>query len=106
MQTLKARGHRGNWFARIGDDDIPCAWLQWRTGNHYLNPYGTDALDGKRVKYIEALRRDQKVALTGKRENDGKWLRDGYIGLFEIANVAVTDRGLEFDFVRRIAHLR
>jgi len=106
MPTFKARGHRGNWFARIGDDDVPCVWLQWRNGNHYLDPHGKGATDGKWVKYIEALRRDRKVALTGKHEKDGKWLRDGYIGLFEIANVAITDQGLEFDFVRRIANLK
>jgi hypothetical protein len=78
MQTLKARGQRGSWFARVGDDDIPCAWLQWRTGNHYLDPLAKTE-GGKWPKYIEALRRDLKVVLTDKREDDdGNWHRDGY----------------------------
>jgi hypothetical protein len=106
MQTLKARGQRGSWFARIGDDDVPCAWLQWRTGNHYLDPL-VKADEGRWPKYIEALKRDLNVALTDKREGkDGNWLRDGYIGLFEIANVNVSERGLEFYFIRRIANLK
>ncbi|MGC1696366.1 MAG: hypothetical protein WA743_13990 [Pseudolabrys sp.] len=106
MQTLKARGQRGSWFARIGDEDIPCAWLQWRTGNHYFDP-AVKPTEGKWPKYIEALKQGLKVALTDKREDEeGDWHRDGYIGLFEIANVVVSDHGLEFDFVQRLAHLK
>jgi hypothetical protein len=29
-------------------------------------------------------------------------VRDGYIGVFKIANVAITDNGLEFDLVERL----
>jgi hypothetical protein len=106
VQTFKARGQRGSWFARIGDEDIPCAWLQWRTGNHYCDPV-VEPNKGKWPKYIEAIKIGSKVALADKREDEnGDWHRDGYIGLFEIANVTVSDRGLEFDFVARIANLK
>ena len=59
------------------------------------------------AKIYRGLKVDSKVVLTDKREDhDGNWYRDGYIGLFEIANVTVSERGLEFDFVERIAHLK
>lgn len=101
MQALRARGHRGNWFARIGDDDIPCIWREWLAGTHYLDPHGK-ADEGKWAKYVEALRRDQKAVLTAKQEKDGKWSRAGYIGVFKIANVAITAQGLEFDLIERL----
>jgi hypothetical protein len=73
---------------------------EWLKGMHYSDPYVVN--EGKWIKYIEALRRDRKAVLTSKREKDGKWLRDGYIGVFRIANVSLTDRGLEFDLVERL----
>jgi hypothetical protein len=106
MQILKARGQRGSWFARIGDEDVPCAWLQWRTGNHYCDPVVRPS-EGKWPKYIESIRGGLKVALADKREDDdGQWHRAGYIGLFEVSNVTVGETTLEFDFVRRIANLK
>jgi hypothetical protein len=104
MDTLKARGNRGNWFARIGDEDVPCVWLRWRTGNHYFDP-GAKPGEGKWRNFIEAIKNGEKVALTGKRTGD-EWLRDGYIALYRVANVTVSARGLEFDFMERLAHLK
>jgi hypothetical protein len=98
METLKARGHRATWFARIGDEEVPCAWDWWRTGNHYLDP-GARPGKGKWDKFIAAIKTGGKVALTGKREVEGKWQRDGYIALYRVANVRVSDQRLEFDFV-------
>jgi hypothetical protein len=100
MKELKARGHRGSWFARVGDDDIPCAWHEWLRGMHYSDPHFVN--EGKWVKYLEALQRDRKIVLTRKREKDGKWLRDGYIGVFKITNITVSDRGLEFELTERL----
>jgi hypothetical protein len=105
LQTLKARGHQGHWFARIGDEDVPCVWRQWKTGVRYLDP-GAKIGEGKWVKYIEAIKQGKKVALTGKREKDGKWIREGYIALFEVGPVTVTEQGLEFEFVKRLANLK
>jgi hypothetical protein len=104
MQTLKARGHRGDWFARIGDEDIPCVWLEWLTGTHYRDP-GANPNEGKWPKYIEAVHIGRKVALTGKRKGK-EWIREGYIALFSVRNVVVSDAGLEFDLADRLANLK
>jgi hypothetical protein len=37
--------------------------------------------------------------------DSGTWHRRGYVGLFTVENVLLTDRGLEFDIVSEIAHL-
>jgi len=104
--TLKAIGSRGDWFATIEGERVACAWSWWLTGNHYCDP-GIEAEKGKWPKYIVAIREQRKVALTGKKETrDGKWERDGYIGLFRVTNVVVTSKKLEFDLIQpRIASL-
>lgn len=36
--ALKAIGSRGDWFATIEGERVPCVWSWWLTGNHYLDP--------------------------------------------------------------------
>ncbi len=105
MQTFKALGRRGDWFATVNGEEVPCAWNWWLTGMHYFDPLAEPGT-GKWVKYVAAIRRGNKVALTGKKEKDRKWERDGYIGLFEVANVKTTEHTLEFDLTRRLANLK
>jgi hypothetical protein len=105
METLKATGRRGDWFATIDGKDVPCAWNWWLTKTHYFDPHARPDT-GKWVKYIAAIRRDRKVALTGKKEKDGKWERDGYIGLYKIGKIITTDTTLEFDLIERLANLK
>jgi hypothetical protein len=106
MQTFKAVGRRGNWFATINDEQVPCAWHWWLTGMHYCD-LGAKPGKGKWVKYIDAIRRGKKVALTGKKETkNGKWERHGYIALFAIENLNATADGLEFDLIGRLANLK
>lgn len=105
LPTLKAIGHQGSWFAKVGDQEVPCVWAFWLTAMHYQD-IGADPSDTKWQKFLEALRSSKLVALTGRRVQDGKWLREGYIGLFKIENVTLTESGLEFDLVERTAHLK
>ena len=101
---LKAIGRRGDWFARIDGEDVPCVWDWWRTGFHYFDPEAKPGT-GKWVKYIDAIRRGKKVALTGKKEKNGKWERDGYIALYQVNNIVTTDHTLEFDLALKFAEL-
>jgi hypothetical protein len=93
-------GRRGDWFATVNGEEAPCAWNWSLTGMHYCDP-GAEPGTGKWVKYIEAIQHGGKVALTDKKEGAGKWERDGYIGLFEVANIKTTEHTLEFDLTRR-----
>ena len=106
MLTLKARGHRGRWFATIDDEDIPCVWKRWLKVRHYAD-LGADPNSPKWQEYFEAIKRKKQVALTsGGPSEDGNWERAGYIGFFRVENVCLSDRGLEFDLVERIANLK
>ena len=58
------------------------------------------------MKYIAAIQRGGKVALTGKKDTAGEWKRDGYIALFEVANINTREHTLEFDLTRRLANLK
>lgn len=98
MQALKARGSQGDWFATINDESIPCAWSWWLTGFHYYDPE-IEPNNAKWPKYIAAIKEGKKVALTGKKEKDGKWQRDGYIAMYSVANITLTDNVLEFDLI-------
>jgi hypothetical protein len=102
---LKARGHQGSWFARIGDEDVPCVWARWRGGDHYHDP-GAVLGEGKWVKYVKAIEELKQVALTRQREENGKWRRNGYIAMYKVANVSASDEGLRFDFVEKLADLK
>jgi hypothetical protein len=106
MLTLKARGHRGRWFARIGDEDIPCVFKRWLAVRHYADP-GADLNSPKWQGYFQAIKREKRVALTGGGPGEeGNWERAGYIGLFRVENVSLSATGLEFDLVERIANLK
>lgn len=98
MPTFKAVGSRGDWFTTINGEKIPCAWNWWLTGFHYHDPE-IEPDKGKWPKYIAAIKERKKVALTGKKEKDGKWQRDGYIAMYSVKNVTITDNALEFDLI-------
>jgi len=49
-------------------------------------------------QFIRGIRQG-KVALTRRREVNGKRERDGYIALYSVTNVRVGTNALEFDFI-------
>jgi hypothetical protein len=107
LPILKATGRRGDWFTEINGNWVPCAWSWWLSGNHYCDP-GYVHNTRQWPRYVAAIESMRQVALTGKKETtDGKWQRDGYIGLFTVVNVLVTSNTLEFDLIQpRIASLK
>src|SRR5690348_15743169 len=104
---FKAIGERGSWFAVVDGRRIPCAHKYWWKGrSHYLDP---GAKPGERQwdEYIEALRQGKEAILT----NDdllpnGTFKRTGYIALFEIDDIRITNEGLEFGFKKKITSLK
>ena len=71
---------------------------------HYCDT-GVEATKEKWPKYIEALKTGKMAALTGQVTREGRMRRHGYIALYRIDNLSVTDHGLEFDFVEKLAAL-
>jgi hypothetical protein len=109
MRTLKARGSKGRWFAAIEgeDEEVPCVWDHWLTDTHYADP-GAEPSATKWQKYFAAIIRLKRVALTegGPGEEGQPWKRGPYKALYRVENVSLSDRGLEFDLVDRIALLK
>lgn len=119
METRRAKGKRGDWFARVeGDDeDLPCVhkfWVRPRKEDaqqrmRYRDPYtvpGNPTWD----RFIEGIRATGRVILTDDRpilpDGSSRFERLGYIAVFEADEVEVDGRTLWFTFGRRLMELR
>jgi hypothetical protein len=101
---LRAKGNQGNWFVKVDGEDIPCLLAMWLKMPQYHDPHAKPG-EPKWDKYVAALRALNKAALT-KNALDGTYKRDGYIGIFEITNVAFDQEGLRCAFVSRLENLK
>lgn len=112
MADDKAVGQQGSWFATVGDEILPCVRDHWwiKRTSRYHDPYGRPDGGGQWDEFAAALRRGGRAILTNDRviapDPDIKFERLGYIAIFEVANVALDENGLRFDFVRRARNFR
>jgi len=101
------------WFAEVDGAPLPVAlqhWARFGAGSNSYNDPLTLAGRGatpRSPEYFSALR-DGVVALArahmvkdAKGEDAIK--REGWIGLYRVANVEASDEGVTFDFVERLA---
>lgn len=105
MGKPKAVGARGSWFAEVQGEQLPCVHDYWLGKMHYIDP---GVVVGQRQwdEYIEAIKQKQIVVLThGKRGEDGVFHRSGYVATYAVANVCVTQAGLEMDLIKRLINL-
>ena len=110
--AVKATGERGSWFATVGSERLPCVHRHWVTGTRHADPgYVPD--EPKWIELLSAIRAGGRVVLTKDRPVDapGKksgfvFEREGYIAIFDVANVVADDDGLRFDLVRRVQEIR
>ena len=102
----KPIGRRGSWFARVNGQLLPCVHEHWRASNRYIDP-GVKLKTRKWEELIASLREKGLAILTSDRIlQSGTFERTGYIALFEIGGVTITDRGLEFRFEREVARFQ
>jgi hypothetical protein len=95
MTKLKARGMQDSWFATVEGEELPCAWNHWGTNVHYLDER-VETTNLKWPKYLKAITNGKRIILTKKDlsnsgGNSKNWSGRGYIALFRIDNVALTD---------------
>ncbi|PIP97102.1 MAG: hypothetical protein COW75_08370 [Rhodobacterales bacterium CG18_big_fil_WC_8_21_14_2_50_71_9] len=101
------------WFAEVDGAPLPVALQQWaRFGagsNSYSDPL---TLEGRGAtprspEYFSALRDGVVVLARAHVVKDAKGedaiKREGWIGLYRVANVEASDAGVSFDFVERLA---
>jgi hypothetical protein len=118
MIKRSAIGQQGSWFAKVGDESLPCVQECWvnRSANgggmryeepHYFN-------DEKQWQaYVQALRDKQKVILTRGKLHDSSstrsgivFERTGYIAVFRIDKIETEGTFLRFDFSERLQDLK
>ena len=104
---LKGKGSRGSWFARVAGERLPCVYREWVVPpRHYLDP-GAQPGVGKWDEFIAALRETKRAILpSDTRGENGEHRQEHDLQIFLIDRIEVTERGLEFEFVRPIAVLR
>lgn len=110
-KALKAVGERGSWFAKVGDERLPCCHAHWVKGTHHNDPgyiQGVKQWD----ELLQAINENRKVILTKdetKPDPDKKsgmaFDRTGYIAIFEVTNIEADTDGLRFDLTKRLSDL-
>ena len=105
MPKPKAIGSRGSWFAEVLGELIPCVSDHHLSRMHYVDP-GANPDSPRWKRYIAAIRRDKRIILTHRKPGcNGRSVRDGYVAVFSVKNVAVTRAGLEFDLDERLLNV-
>ena len=113
------RGHQGDWLVDVTiggkTEKLPTAHKYFvRHGNEGMVYDRADVawLDvaGKGSQWLDVARNAKRVVLTdddvtasGNSERPFRFTRKGYIGVFAIGEIVVSDNGVRFRFMARIA---
>jgi len=106
--STKVRGQRGSWFASAGGELLPCVHAHWFKDEWYADPGAHPGHPGhpghpQWDEFIAAIKASKKVILTADNVDEaGNFERTGYIGIFSVNDVAVSDGILTFKFVERL----
>src|ERR1700730_9351791 len=110
MDTKKAIGARGDWFADVDGERLPCVhkyWWENRTYNDKKLRSGPKA-----TELVEAIKELKRVILTDDittfeedEEGSVRFVRTGYIAVWAVDDIEFDANGLRFKFKKRLAHL-
>lgn len=116
METKKAVGRQGWWFAEVDGEALPCIHKHWLKGTTYHDPF--ERHEGKNkdhriVEAVDAIKAKRRVILTDDYADinqDGKvrgFERKNYIAIFEVDDIQYTlQDGLRFRLTRRLCNLQ
>jgi hypothetical protein len=118
----KIRGCQGSWdvevtYADGSKETLPTAhqyfWKVDQAGPYYQRDAADASWAGfqqnaKFADHVALLNAKKRVVLTTDDINEGTglWKRTGYVGVFDIAEVSLSENGLFFRFVRRLPQLQ
>ncbi len=115
METKKATGRQGWWFAVVDGAALPCVHKHWLTGLSYHDPFKRHEhknIGAKIGEYVDAVAAGRRVILTdddATLDSDGEviaFARSRYIAVFEVDDVTyAAPDGLRFRLVDRLCHL-
>lgn len=98
----KAIGTQGSWFAKLGEDNLPCLLNVWLSGLAYHDPHAKIG-EPRWEEYVAGVR-EGKVILT---QNEAvTYARKGYIGVFSVENVVFDKDGLKLTITDRLESLQ
>ncbi|WP_342234599.1 hypothetical protein [Inquilinus sp. OTU3971] len=119
MDLRRAKGKRGDWFARVDGDqeDLPCVHKFWvrptkedaQQRMRYRDPH---AMPGNPTwdRFIEGIRTKGRVILADDPpivpDGSGGFVRGRYIAVFEASEVEIDGTTLWFTFGDRLMDLR
>jgi hypothetical protein len=115
--TRKAVGSRGSWFAKVGDETMPCIHKHWLRAMLYHEPF-CEISEQRWLDYVNGLRGGKAILTTDKVVSeevvvldDGTevkrptFQRSGYVAVYRITEVSLVGRDLKFELVERLEEL-
>lgn len=115
MDTKKATGQTGSWFAKVDGIPLPCVHKHWLNGLNYHDPFHRHdgANDNKINELVSAIQNSSRVILTNDEptiDHSGEVIgfkRTSYIAVFSVADVQYSETGgLRFRLAERICNLK
>jgi hypothetical protein len=111
METKKAKGNQGNWFATIDGESLPCLHQYFWTGkNKYKAQIRNESHFIRMKEFALALEDKGRAVLTIddiSKNEDGHicFARKGYIAVYEIKDVSIDESYLRLTFTNRLFNL-
>lgn len=115
METKKAKGRQGWWFAEVDGVALPCIHKHWLKNTSYHDPFKRHegkGLDKKIDEAVDAMKSGRLVVLTDQNailDDDGDVItmeRKNYIAVFEVGDITYSQSdGLRLKLTRRVCNL-
>lgn len=107
MDKQVAHGFRGDWFAQVGDEYLPCVHAHWWSGKSYSDPHARPG-DPQFERLVRSIKELGRVILTTDITPDEgqSFQRTGYVAVFEVTSPILDQDGLRFTFTKRVYNLK
>lgn len=115
METKKAMGRQGWWFAEVDGEAFACAHKQWLKKTAYHDPFERHKGKNNQARIdeaVNAIKATKKVVLTADKatlDSNGvvtSFERTGYIAVFEVDDISYSvEDGLRFRLAKRLCNL-
>ena len=90
----KIVGHRGQWTADVGGQEMAVLTNTWRVGKTgYHDPMEGAKVEGAKHKRLTEALAANDVAVMQRDAGDGSFSRNGYIGLFSYRDLEIGEDG-------------
>jgi hypothetical protein len=110
LETKKAIGQIGSWFATVDGESLPCVHDFWYSPPNYNDPEAI--LGHKRFEdFVAKIQSDGRVIMQKDKpphiSADNKTIleREGYIAVFKVDGLVFDASGLRFKITQRLCNL-